>query len=198
MYAKETRKRLYMGHCLKRIILEQLKVLDVPKDKRPNVEGKIILDPTCGGRTIWFNKEHPKVLYTDNRRLNGTKARPKFNIDPDLIMDFRSMDLPENHFKLIVWDPPHLFNLGKNSEVGLKYGVLSHHWEDDIKRGFRELWRILAEYGVLIFKWNERDIPISQVLKCFDKEPLFGHTMRSKTRTYWMAFMKFPEEVPGP
>lgn len=30
--------------------------------------GKKILDVTCGGRSIWFNKHHPAAVYCDKRR----------------------------------------------------------------------------------------------------------------------------------
>ena len=28
---------------------------------------KFILDVTCGGRSMWFNKKHPNAIYTDIR-----------------------------------------------------------------------------------------------------------------------------------
>lgn len=31
-------------------------------------EGKTILDATCGGRMMWFNKDHPNAVYADQRR----------------------------------------------------------------------------------------------------------------------------------
>lgn len=34
------------------------------------MQDKIILDTTCGSRTIWFNKNHPNVLYCDKRNVH--------------------------------------------------------------------------------------------------------------------------------
>ena len=31
------------------------------------IEEKKILDVTCGSKTIWFNKNHPSVVYCDKR-----------------------------------------------------------------------------------------------------------------------------------
>lgn len=33
---------------------------------------KLILDATCGSRSIWFNKEHPAAVYCDIREENAT------------------------------------------------------------------------------------------------------------------------------
>ena len=32
------------------------------------MQEKKILDATCGGRSIWFNKHHPAAIYCDKRR----------------------------------------------------------------------------------------------------------------------------------
>jgi len=58
-----------------------------------------------------------------------------------------------------------------------------------------EFWRVLEDYGVLIFKWNETSIKKKDVLKVIGKEPLFGHPVLSKIPTFWFVFMKFPDEV---
>jgi hypothetical protein len=41
--------------------------------------------------------------------------------------------------------------------------------------------------GLLIFKWNEDQIKLSEVLRVFDKKPLLGD-QRGKTR--WLVFIK--------
>lgn len=33
---------------------------------------KKILDATCGGRTIWFDKNNPDTLYVDRKRETAT------------------------------------------------------------------------------------------------------------------------------
>ncbi len=37
---------------------------------------KKILDVTCGGRSIWFNKHHPAAVYCDKRREQVEKVFP--------------------------------------------------------------------------------------------------------------------------
>lgn len=45
----------------------------------------------------------------------------------------------------------------------------------------------LEPYGLLIFKWNEDQIKLSDVLKVFGQNPLLGD-QRGKTR--WLVFIK--------
>lgn len=72
---------------------------------------KIILDPCCGGRQFWFDKNHPNVLYCDLRVMepkivgSGKDARIRKCL-PDKIMDFRKMDIQDELFQLVVFDPP--------------------------------------------------------------------------------------------
>lgn len=167
---------------------------------------KFILDACCGARMFWFNKRHPNALFIDNRVAprGHVEARPNHEVNPDMVMDFRELKFPDKSFKLVVFDPPHLVSLGAKSWMAKKYGVLSKStWQDDLKRGFEECWRVLADYGVLIFKWSEegegksRSKPLSQLLALFGRQPLFGHTTGSKSNTHWMCFMKMPEDESG-
>ncbi len=49
------------------------------------------------------------------------------------------------------------------------------------KKGFDECMRVLEPDGLLIFKWNEQQIPFSKVLKIFEEKPLLGD-QRGMTR----------------
>lgn len=156
---------------------------------------KFILDACCGGRTFWFNKRHPNTIYIDIRAAKKgiSKLRPNFEIKPDLVMDFRALDFPDKSFKLVVWDPPHLKSLGETSELRRKYGCLNAEtWQYDLKKGFRECWRVLGDYGILIFKWSCTEISIKKILSLFGEQPLFGHPSGSKSKTRWFCFMKIP------
>ena len=51
-------------------------------------------------------------------------------------------------------------------------------------------FRVLKEHGVLIFKWNETQIPVSQILKLTAHKPLFGNKQPNRTGTHWIVFMK--------
>jgi hypothetical protein len=47
--------------------------------------------------------------------------------------------------------------------------------------------RVLDNYGILIFKWNEEQIKLSEVLKIFNYKPLIGN---KRAKTHWLVFMK--------
>lgn len=156
---------------------------------------KIILDACCGGRQFWFDKENPHVLFADIRVMppkevgSGKDVRIRKCL-PDKVMDFRNMDFPDQTFKLVVFDPPHLF-LGENSYMAQSYGRLDKMtWQDDLKKGFAECFQVLKDEGVLIFKWNESDVPLKEVLKLTPYEPLFGHPSGKAQKTHWVCFMK--------
>ena len=159
---------------------------------------KYILDACCGGRMFWFNKRQPNTIFIDNypRGKGHNPERPNQETHPDVIMDNREMDFPDNSFKLIVFDPPHIIGDKErfsNSKIISCYGALDRDtWREDIKKGFDECWRVLEDYGVLIFKWNEASIKRKEILSVIGKEPLFGHQIRTKVPTHWFCFMKIP------
>lgn len=157
---------------------------------------KEILDACCGNRMFWFDRKNPNALFVDQRRVepvsvgNGKNARI-FDVQPDIVMDFRKLDLPDESFSLVVFDPPHFTSLGKKSYMAIKYGILNKDtWRDDLARGFAECFRVLKPNGVLIFKWNEHDIRLKEVLKLTPVKPLFGHPSGKTQLTHWVTFMK--------
>ncbi len=157
---------------------------------------KIILDACCGGRMFWFNKSHPNALYIDIRKEKHFIVHGNHDVDnrhksilPEKVMDFRKMDLPSESFSLVVFDPPHL-KLGKKSYFAQIYGSLDNTWEDDLRKGFSECFRVLKEKGVLIFKWNESDILLRKILALTPVQPLFGHRSGKAQKTHWITFMK--------
>ena len=165
-------------------------------------DDKVILDATCGSRMMWFNKKHPAVLYVDKRCLhdeaiwksgNGKSTR-YVNIEPDVIADFTNLPFADNSFHLVVFDPPHLLKIGETSWMVKKYGKLDEGWRQTIYDGFWECMRVSKPYGTLIFKWCEFDIPVSEIIKTINMEPLFGHRSGKQSKTHWMTFMKFPED----
>jgi hypothetical protein len=164
---------------------------------------KLILDACCSGRMFWFDKKHPFALYSDIREVpaGSIEGSPNFEVKPDLVQDFRDMiSMKDKSFKMVVFDPPHLKSVENNSWVAVKYGVLNPDtWKDDILKGFNECWRVLDDYGTLIFKWSKsgdpkrkRDITTAELLKVIPVRPLFGHPSGSKLNTIWMVFMKIP------
>lgn len=51
---------------------------------------------------------------------------------------------------------------------------------------------MLKSGGTLIFKWNEHDVKLSEVLELSPIAPLFGHTTGRQAKTIWAAFIKIP------
>ncbi len=166
------------------------------------MKDKFILDVTCGVRGIWFNKNHPNTIYVDIRKREKgfVYERTNYEINPDQIMDFRKLEFPDKSFKMVIFDPPHLKGISENSWIGKKYGSLdSKNWKEDIQKGFDECWRVLEDYGVLIFKWSvtndgrkDRNISLKQVLEISPSQKIVGHTSGSKSNTFWISFMKIP------
>lgn len=158
---------------------------------------KFILDTCCGPRMFWFNKKHPNTIYIDIRKEKKgyIKSRRSREISPDKEMDFRDLKFPDKSFKLVVFDPPHRTDFSKTSIMAKNYGVLKKEtWQYDLKKGFDECWRVLDDYGTLVFKWDEREIKIKTILSIFKREPLFGHPTKSTNHCFWMVFMKIPNE----
>jgi ubiquinone/menaquinone biosynthesis C-methylase UbiE len=71
-----------------------------------------------------------------------------------------------------------------------KYGRLGKNWEEDIRKGFKEAFRVLEPEGVLIFKWNEDQIPVKKILGLTTEKPLFGHRSGKASKTHWISFIK--------
>ena len=157
---------------------------------------KHILDACCGGKMFYFDKNDPRVLYMDCRSMSTTLCDGRqFEVKPDVIGDFTQMEFPDESFRMVVFDPPHLKYTGAKKEAQnwqmVKYGSLpAHGWQKILRRGFSECFRVLQRGGFLIFKWNETDIKVSEVLKLTPQKPIFGHISGKRANTHWICFMK--------
>ena len=158
-----------------------------------------ILDPCCGSRMFWSDKSDPRVLFGDCRRESITvtdrshgraDGRRVLRIDPDVLLDFRSLPYPDGTFRLVVFDPPHLVRAGRKSWLMAKYGKLGPDWRADLRQGFAECFRVLTDGGILVFKWNETQVRVKEVLVLTPVPPLFGHISGRKGLTHWLVFMK--------
>ena len=159
-----------------------------------------VLDACCGPRCFWFDKSNPNVLFADCRTMShyitgtGKNARVR-SVVPDREHDFRDMDYPHKTFNMVVFDPPHLF-VGEKSYMAKIYGRLDKStWQDDLKRGFSECFRVLKTGGFLIFKWNSSDIPLRDILTLTPEKPMFGHPSGKAQKTHWICFMKVGDNV---
>lgn len=148
---------------------------------------------------MWQDKRNPSVIFGDIRqevvtvvdRSHGKEdGQRQVVIDPDVILDFRDLPYGDNTFKLVSFDPPHLVRAGPKSWLAAKYGKLGADWRQDLSKGFTECLRVLEPGGVLIFKWNETQVKVSEVLELTPIPPLFGHISGRKGLTHWLVFMK--------
>lgn len=152
---------------------------------------KPILDACCGGRMFWFNKENPNVLFADCREYQSILSDGrKLEIKLDTIHDFTDMPYPDKSFKMVIFDPPHLVRGGDKSWIIQKYGRLDTDWKKQLSDGFNECMRVLDDFGVLVFKWNETQIRVGEILSSINHQPLIGHKSGKNANTHWLLFMK--------
>lgn len=151
----------------------------------------MILDVCCGSRMFYFNKDNEDVIFGDIRVFSGELCDGrKLEISPDVCFDFRELPFKDAAFTHVIFDPPHLNKLGKNSWMAKKYGVLSKTWQDDIRNGFWECFRVLQPGGTLLFKWNETQIKVNEILRLTDHSPLLGHKSGKQMNTHFICFVK--------
>ncbi|MBV6817745.1 class I SAM-dependent methyltransferase [Rahnella sp. PD12R] len=153
---------------------------------------KSILDMCCGSRMFWLDKQDERAVFIDVRSEEHTLCDERLLvISPDVIADFRQLPFADNSFAQVVFDPPHLARAGEKSWMRKKYGVLDKAtWRDDLASGFREAFRVLRPHGTLVFKWNETQIPVAQVIALTDQKPTIWQRTGKGDKTHWILFLK--------
>lgn len=151
---------------------------------------KDILDPACGPKMFYFDKDDPRVEFCDlHPRVETLCDGRVLDVSPDNVADFRDMPWEDESFDLVVFDPPHL-TVGNGWQVS-KYGKLSARtWKNDLALGFSECFRVLRPGGTLVFKWYEYTIPLKQVLSCTPHKPILGNRKPRRSKTHWLLFHK--------
>lgn len=157
---------------------------------------------------FYYDKNDSRVLFQDIRDMETTLCDGRrFEVKPDVAADFTNMPYPDDSFSMVVFDPPHLLrNVGKSKMEDMygslnpkanpsgyqhiKYGSLHSDWRDMLRKGFAECFRVLRQGGFLIFKWNETDIKVSEILKLTPEKPVFGHISGKRSNTHWICFLK--------
>jgi SAM-dependent methyltransferase len=159
---------------------------------------KEVLDPCCGGRMFYYDKDAKYVHYGDLRRefieFKYPSGYRSIEINPDEIIDFRDLPYRDKVFNLVIFDPPHLLRASSKSWLAKKYGQLDPiAWREDIRQGFAECWRVLRYGGTLVFKWSDADISLSEVMELAPTMPLLGTRNKKSVDcngTYWLIYYK--------
>lgn len=151
-----------------------------------------VLDMCCGSRMFWLDKKDPRAVCVDVRQgIFPQPDRAPLVIAPDIVADFRALPFADESFWQVVFDPPHLNDVGPNSWMKLKYGRLNREtWREDIRAGFAEAFRVLKTNGTLVFKWNETQIPTSQILALTPHRPTVHQRTGKGDKTHWILFIK--------
>ncbi|MBZ3655535.1 class I SAM-dependent methyltransferase [Salmonella enterica subsp. enterica serovar Senftenberg] len=136
---------------------------------------------------FWFNKLDTRAVFADIRAEEHTLCDGRrLVISPDLIADFRALPFADASFPVVVFDPPHLERIGQTARWARSTGDSTKTWRSDLRAGFKEAFRVLRPHGVLIFKWNETQIPVSQILALTDVKPIIGQRTGKNDKTHWI------------
>ena len=158
-----------------------------------NATEPFVLDPASGSRMFYFDREDPRVVFGDTRSESHILCDGRaLEVSPDVILDYRALPYANDTFRVVVFDPPHLTRIGVKSWMFKKYGGLNvTTWREDLTAAFAECFRVLEPFGVLIFKWNETQIGVRDVLALTPEKPLVGHIRAGKSAdTHWVTFIK--------
>jgi len=171
-------------------------------------ENARVLDATASYRSMWKTKKSEGVLWID--------IEPEIELAPDIVMDCTNTDFEDGRFHTIFFDPPHNYGHTKNTGVhqtpsrkiqkekwgntGAYYGFDRYHNKAEllsfIHKAQEEFKRILADDGILWFKWGELRITLDALLPIFKDWVLmtrFEVAYRGEVkgcRTWWVALMK--------
>lgn len=156
-----------------------------------------VLDACCGSRMFWFDRADARAVFVDKRRethklsdVSSTGGSRQLVISPDIQADFTALPFAAETFALVVFDPPHFARNGRNGWMAKKYGALEGDWREQLKRGFAECFRVLRRDGTLIFKWNEDEVSVSEILALTAEKPLFGNRYGKHYKSHWIVFLK--------
>jgi len=165
----------------------------------------LALDACCGSRMFWFNRSDPRAVFVDKRRetheltdKSSKGGSRTLVIDPDIQADFTALPFADESFAMVIFDPPHLIRNGRKGWLAKKYGKLEGDWKEELRQGFAECFRVLAANGTLIFKWNEHEVPVGQILALTPETPMVGNRCGKTAKSHWLVFLKHNDPVEQP
>ena len=169
--------------------------MDIYIERRQNMEkASLVLDACCGPKGFWFNKQNRRAIYMDKRKVQHEAdyetRKGTIVVSPDIMSDYTCMPFRDETFHMVAFDPPHRKAKVDSCTTVKMYGVLADDWEQDMRKGFSECFRVLKPHGTLILKWNDCSVKIKKILALTEYEPLFGTRRKNATSTYWVTFMK--------
>jgi hypothetical protein len=146
---------------------------------------------------FWFNRKDSRAIFADKRRethtlpdVSSAGGSRKLEVIPDVISDFTRLPFLSNSFAVVVFDPPHFERNGNNGWMAKKYGTLEGDWREELRKGFAECFRVLRPEGTLIFKWNEDEVSVTEILKLTPERPLVGNRYGKHFKSHWIVFIK--------
>jgi SAM-dependent methyltransferase len=116
----------------------------------PRQRPKLILDATVNRGRFWQGSR---------RRVIGMDIEPKFY--PDVVADNRQMPFADRCFDVVVYDPPHVPNQGKDrrKDFNTRFGLVlkspaanGYNFTHLYPPSVREAYRVLKPEGILLCK----------------------------------------------
>src|SRR3546814_17384008 len=111
-----------------------------PESELDEMTNKRVLDPCSGGRSMWFDRNHPDVVFgdvrsepltvTDNSRGNPTGQRT-LRIEPDVRLDVRDLPYAYATFRSVAFALRRLVHARPHSWLEARYGRLGTAWCED-------------------------------------------------------------------
>lgn len=129
---------------------EDSELLEMMLDFYPRKKPRKILDATVNGRRFWRGSKRP---------VTGMDIDPRHN--PDILADNTKMPLQDASYDVIVYDPPHIPNQGKDNkkDFGTRFGLVLRSSKENqytfthtFPPFLREAHRVLRNEGVLLCK----------------------------------------------
>lgn len=158
-----------------------------------------VLDVCCGSRMFWFDRKDRQAIFMDKRCetiiTDSRQGHRRTVVAPDVLGDFTNLPFPDNAFACVIFDPPHFARNGKKSWIAKKYGTLKGNWREEIRRGFSECFRVLKPHGTLIFKWNDGEVAVTDILALTPERPLVGNRYGKHFKSHWIVFLKPNAEI---